>query len=303
MWAMGERTIRLGTLTLNVAEWGRSGPPLVLLHGGSASWRSWAAVAPLLARDWHALAPDLRGHGSSGWGSGYNLLDYADDIVRLVDRELGQPAVLVGHSMGGQVAVAVAARRPDLARAVILGDAPLEIETLRRHIAANRPMNEAWRELAASGESQEGIATRLADVPVAAADATRVSRTADIVPEGAPWYSDMAANIARLDPATLDAVIEFEAMHAGLEEWLPLVRCPVLLVQADPAAGGLVSDREVAHWKSAVSGLRHVQLHGVGHGLFLETPSAFLEAIQPFLRELRRAAGTSHPRPTRTGGP
>jgi pimeloyl-ACP methyl ester carboxylesterase len=301
MSRMGERTISLGTLNLNVAEWGRVGRPLILLHGGSASWRSWAAVAPVLARDWHVLAPDLRGHGMSGWGPGYTLMDYADDIVQLVDRELSQPAVLVGHSMGGQVAVAFAARRPDVARGVVVGDAPLELEPLRRHMAANRPMNEAWRELAASGESQEIIATRLPDVPVPTADGRGVGRIADVVPEGSSWYAEMAGNIARLDPATLDAVIEFEGMHAGLEGWLQLVRCPVLLVQGDPAAGGLVHDDEVDRWRSAVAGVRHVQLHGVGHGLSIEAPSAFLDAIQPFLRELHRAAGASRPSPVGPG--
>ena len=286
---MGERRIDLGTLTLNVAEWGGAGPPLVLLHGGSASWRSWAAAAPPLARDWHVIAPDLRGHGLSGRGSGYTLPDYADDIVRLVDQELGQPAVLVGHSLGGHVAVASAACRPDVARALVVGDAPLELETLRRHVVGQRAMNEVWRDLAASGQSEDAIASRLADVPFASADPT-VGRIADIVPEGASWYSEMAANLARLDPATLEAVIEFEAMHFGLEGWLPLVRCPVLLVQADPAAGGRVRDDEVEHWKSAIPSLGHVQIRGVGHGLFLEAPLAFIDAIQPFLQDVRRSA-------------
>jgi pimeloyl-ACP methyl ester carboxylesterase len=287
---MRERTISLGMLNLNVAEWGVAGPPLILLHGGSASWRSWAAVAPVLARDWQVIAPDLRGHGSSERGPRYRLPDYADDIAQLADRDLGHPAVLVGHSLGGQVALAVAARRPDVARGVVLAEAPLELEPLRRRIAANRPMNEAWRELAASGESQEIIAARLPDVPVLLADGAGVGRIADVVPEGSSWYAEMAGNLARLDPATLDAVIEFEAMHAGLEGWLPRVQCPVLVIRGDPTSGGLVRDDEVEHWMSAVAGLRHVQLEGVGHGLFLEAPLAFVDAIQPFLRELRRAA-------------
>jgi hypothetical protein len=68
------------------------------------------------------------------------------------------------------------------------------------------------------------------------------------------------------------------------------------LVQGDPAAGGLLHDDEVARWKFKVPGLRHVQLHGVGHGLSLESPMAFLDAIQPFLREVCRAGGVSRPR-------
>jgi pimeloyl-ACP methyl ester carboxylesterase len=298
---MNDRTISLDTLSLNITEWGRVGPPLILLHGGSASSRSWAAVAPVLARDWHVLAPDLRGHGLSGWGPRYHLEDYADDIVQLIDRELDQPAVLVGHSLGGQVAVAIAARRPDVARALVVGDAPLELESLRRHVAANRPMNKAWRDLAALGESQASIASRLPDVPVARPDGAGVGRIAEVVPEDAPWYMDMAANISRLDPATLDAVIEFERMHAGLDEWLPLVRCPVLLVQGDPAAGGLVRDDEVERWRSAVAGIRHAQLHGIGHGLFLEEPLAFLDAIQPFLRGVHRTTGADRQRPVGPG--
>ena len=71
-----------------------------------------------MALRWHVYAPDLRGHGASSWTPGrYRLWDYAADMVSLLERVIGEPAVIVGHSLGGEVAIIVASERPDLVRA------------------------------------------------------------------------------------------------------------------------------------------------------------------------------------------
>jgi len=219
---LDEQLINVGGLALNVAQGPLTGPPLLLLHGGSADWRVWSVVAEALTTEWHIVAPDLRGHGLSGRGPRYRIADYADDVAALIARSLGEPAVIAGHSLGGQVAAAVAADRPDLVRGIVLGDAPFDVAALRRHVSANRARNEAWRVLAASRATRSELAGRLPDVPTSLPGGES-GRIRDVVAAGSPWYESMATSLARLDPAMLDAVIEFEEMHRGLDELLPRV--------------------------------------------------------------------------------
>lgn len=289
---LDEQLIDVGGLMLNVALGPSTGPPLLLLHGGCANWRVWSAVAEALSTDWQVTAPDLRGHGRSGRGSRYRIADYADDIAALIALTLAQPGVIVGHSLGGLVAIAVAAGRPELVRAIVLGDAPLDLAFLRRHIGANRARNDAWRALAASGATLSELIARLPDVPTPLPGG-EIGRIRDVVPEGSAWYEEMATSLARLDPAMLDAVIEFEDMHQGLDELMPRVSCPVLFVQGDPAVGGLLADGEVERWFTSSRGDLRSMLAGVGHGLFMEAPDRFIEAIQPFLRAFRAAGGAA----------
>jgi len=98
-----------------------SGPALVLLHGLPFQRGLWAPQLQTLARKWRVIAPDLRGFGESGLPAGEATIDaYADDIIALVDHWKTGPVVLAGHSMGGYVALALARRRPDLLRGLVM---------------------------------------------------------------------------------------------------------------------------------------------------------------------------------------
>ena len=99
-----------GAVQLHFVEVPASGPPLVLLHGGSARWQTWEPVLRDLATRWHVYAVDLRGHGHSSWAASYRLQDYATDIVALLHHRIMEPAILCGHSLGGMVAVMAAAQ-------------------------------------------------------------------------------------------------------------------------------------------------------------------------------------------------
>jgi pimeloyl-ACP methyl ester carboxylesterase len=104
-----EYSFNAGPVTLNYAEGPDTGPPLVLLHGGSARWQAFASIIPELATRWHLYGPDLRGHGHSGRAAadGYRLQDYSADIVAFLRERVAEPAFLVGHSLGGMVALLV----------------------------------------------------------------------------------------------------------------------------------------------------------------------------------------------------
>jgi len=263
---LGERTLETGTVSINYAIAG-SGPSLLLLHGGSARWQHLEHLVRAFANERQVIAPDLRGHGRSGRVPGhYRLIDYADDIVALLEH-LGAASVF-GHSLGGQVAVVAAARRPDLFRALAVGDTPLSVRTLPLALKPDRAMLLAWRELAASGHSRDEIATALRDQRVNFEG--RSGRAEDVMRKDSPWFEFMAGCLHDLDPTMLDAVIEFDEMYAGYEadRLVPAIDCPLLLIQADPRHGGALGDADVALVRALRPDVVVARIPEAGHSVY-----------------------------------
>ncbi|NUR06347.1 MAG: alpha/beta hydrolase [Nocardioidaceae bacterium] len=110
--------------TLRVASWSGSGDPVLAIHGITSSSRSWPFLAGAL--DNPVVAPDLRGRGRSHRLPGpVGMAQHADDCAAVIEATGREPVVVVGHSMGGFVATVLAARRPDLVRALVLVDGGL----------------------------------------------------------------------------------------------------------------------------------------------------------------------------------
>ena len=102
-----------------------SGDPVVLVHGSWSDHTIWDLVAPDLARSFTVIACDRRGYGASPSGRPATLRDQEDDLARLIERLDRGPVHLAGTSFGGSIALGVAARRPDLVRAVVAHEPPL----------------------------------------------------------------------------------------------------------------------------------------------------------------------------------
>ena len=94
-----------------------SDPSVVALHGLTGHGQRWENLAAHLP-DFEVVAPDLRGHGRSPWTPPWHLEDVAADVAELMT----EPAIVVGHSFGGAVALHLAHARPDLVKALILLD-------------------------------------------------------------------------------------------------------------------------------------------------------------------------------------
>jgi pimeloyl-ACP methyl ester carboxylesterase len=95
-------------LRLHYVDWGNpEAPPVVLVHGGQDHCRNWDWVAQDLRRDYHVIAPDLRGHGDSQHSpSGdYALATYVYDLAQLIHQQRLAPVRIIAHSLGGNVAL------------------------------------------------------------------------------------------------------------------------------------------------------------------------------------------------------
>lgn len=116
---------------LRVARWGRAEPVVVAVHGVTANHRCWSPLAGALDGHGTLAAPDLRGRGASASITGpFGVDAHADDLVAVLDHIGASTATVVGHSMGGFVAVSCAARYPERIKRVVLvdGGLPLGVE-------------------------------------------------------------------------------------------------------------------------------------------------------------------------------
>jgi len=122
----GGKIVKASGGELEVVESGpKRGEPIVLIHCFTCAINYWSKMIPLLSRQHRVIAVDLLGHGGSEKpGSGYSVPDQADVVAEVLG-ELGvRDAEVVGHSLGGAVAVALAAQSPDLVNRVFIVDTP-----------------------------------------------------------------------------------------------------------------------------------------------------------------------------------
>jgi pimeloyl-ACP methyl ester carboxylesterase len=127
------------------------GEPLLLIHGGTATSRSWASHLPAFTEHFRVFAPDSRGHGRTDNPTGelgYHLM--ADDVAALI-KALGlQRPLVLGYSDGGQIALELGMRYPGMAGALVLGGTQFRF---------SEAYLEAVRELLSIADGEEGVDT------------------------------------------------------------------------------------------------------------------------------------------------
>ncbi len=103
-------------LRLHYVDWGNAGaPPMLMVHGGRDHCRNWDWLAQDLRRDYHIIAPDLRGHGDSQWmlGGTYAISEFVYDIAQLLFQTKLTPVTIVSHSLGGMISLRYAGVYPE----------------------------------------------------------------------------------------------------------------------------------------------------------------------------------------------
>jgi pimeloyl-ACP methyl ester carboxylesterase len=204
-------------------------------------------------------------------------------------QQVSEPAAIFGHSLGGMVALLVAAQCPECVRAVVVGDSPLTAETWLKVLNDSRDGLIFWRDLAGGAYSVEEIAEALKDSPWRVPDHDQSVRMRDVFDEDDSIFEWLAHNLYQNDPDMLTMLIdEPEIVAAGYDMAvvLPSIRCPVLLLQADQRAGSAMTDAEVKQALPLLAQPTHVWLEGVGHALHLEHKEQVLRAINDFFGSL-----------------
>jgi len=274
-----EKTFNAKASNLNYLEWGPSlADPLVLLHGGAWSWQEYLSLIPSLAKKWHIYALDFRGNGRSGWvRDTYRLQDFVEDNAQFLG-QLKAPAVLAGHSLGGVVALMLAARSADKVKALILEDPPIIRENYRKMIESSRDMFSVWLELKRRAQSEDALGLLLAQQYQGFPGVT------------SSWLLFFARCLWQLDSTFFNAMLrdfdDFASDYDG-QQLLAKISCPALCLRGEPRLGAVMTDEEISWVERACVNVRCVQIPGVGHLLHLENQGQVpaLTAIQAFLAE------------------
>jgi pimeloyl-ACP methyl ester carboxylesterase len=273
-----ERRFDLGGLPLNYAEGSPSGPPIVFLHGASGHWQNLLPLLEPLAVSWHVYAPDLRGHGGSfHQPGGYRFDDFVADIESFLDDVVGETVVLFGYSLGGYIALSIAAQSPARVRTLVIADTPLYAEL---HPQAG-PFNRAVADVVAQGQTVSAIERALADITLGEQDGATV-RLGEIM--DAALLHEWSMELVHVDPDVLRMWADGRMLSGyDAERLLGRVQCPTLLIQADPSRGGNMTERDVQRATAKIRDVTHVRLNGLSHSLHQENAEAVLEALTNYL--------------------
>jgi pimeloyl-ACP methyl ester carboxylesterase len=230
---------------------------LVLLHGLGATGDVWNAWRPLLARRWPGrwLAPDLPGHGGSPPLSGYTFGGLADAVAGLVDS--GSPAVVLGHSLGGAVGLALAGGGHAARVRAVIG---LGIKVVWADEELQRAQAVARRPLAWYGSRDEAAARYL-----------RVSGLAGLLPADDPAVD---AGLREQDGQWRLAMDQGAFAVGAPDMGELLARCLVPVTLARGENDPMNTDQQLAGL-----GVPTVALPGLGHNAHVESPQAAMTLL------------------------
>jgi pimeloyl-ACP methyl ester carboxylesterase len=272
--------VQAGALRLRCLVWGRDGDPTAMLvhgNGGHAHW--WTPLVPALVPGWRLVVPDLRGHGESDWPEvpAYRLDDFVGDLEAIHYALAPGPVVLVGHSMGGRIALGFAARRTERLRGLALLDSRLG--------DVDPALAVRWRGRIAGGRDGRGYPTRAAalaafrfvpDEPGVAPD-TRALLAHHAIRERAP--GDWTFRFDR-------AVLSLDGDRAGdLSPLLARVECPVLLAAGERS---WVLDAAERRRLTAAQPAVAIEVFPGGHHFLVAHPVEVGAALRRFLDGLVR---------------
>jgi pimeloyl-ACP methyl ester carboxylesterase len=279
---VGGMEIVSGEQSLNVqAEGAVDGPPVLLLHGITSSIHTWDWLMPHLVDRYRVVRLDFRGHGeSSRTSQDYNLAQYLADALAAC-QSIGEPCMVVGHSLGGITAAALAQAHPDLVRAVILEDPPLGLNGDLEGNAlldAFKLMRVSIPQLQATAIPVDVLAGVLGAAPSASGPAF-----SDLLhPDG---LTSMAVGMLHVDASVLDPVLE-GTMQPVFVPTEPIV-VPTLLITADPASPDAAARPPFVQQLASTSPNVEVRvMAGAGHMIHdeLTQREAFLALLLEFLQ-------------------
>lgn len=269
-----EKILSMNSTSINYAEGPSNDIPLVLIHGFSGCWNRLLPMMPLLSLRYHIFAPDLRGHGKSSWFPGaYSIRDDVDDVTHLLHECVGAPTVILGHSHGGSVALLTAALVPDAVQAVVVIDPPLgfliEGNTIAEGVTA---FFRNLRDVLTGDYSDEERGIALSEILPAADPLTVRSRLQDL---------------KRFDPERLTWAID-RRVAAGLQldDFLPLISCPVLLIQCNPSLGGILDNQTTAAVTALLPDCVHHFRPESGHDINMDNLAEFAQMVTYFIESL-----------------
>jgi len=272
------KTIYVNGINIKYWDWGGGGPPMVMLHPSSGYGRIWDHTACLLHPDFRIIAPDQRGHGDTVKPEcGYSGEDFTADLRGLVQALGLGKIIIVGHSLGGRVAMIYGGLYPDEVSHIVLVGGPHYISLFE--VAGER-------ERRAAPTVQVGTPTKFASADEAQAYLRRAR----------PTWTDEAVRHAVIHNMNHhpDGSVEFKydpekvALGLGhipdnLTKYVRCITCPVIFARGPNSPQlPLERAREAA---SLFANCRIVDVEGSEYWIECENPAALARVIQEFVQK------------------
>lgn len=274
---------------VNVVEYGGSGLPIVLVHGLGGSLVNWHAVGEPLTRYGRVVALDLVGFGwTPPEGRSSSIPANRDLVVRFVEEVVGEPAVLVGNSMGGFVSLLAAGERPDLVSGLVLVDPALPRPRMLPadpKVAAmfsvylvpglaERVMRWRYRRLRPEGVVRETLRLCTVDLSRIPDDVYRIHEEVARARAEMPWAQGAFLEAAR-------SLLPLLTRSGKVRETIARIDAPALVVHGEedrivPVEAARQVAEQRPDWELSV-------LTGIGHVPQLEAPDRFVAVVGDWL--------------------
>lgn len=225
--------VRLHYLVDDFTDPWREPETVLLLHGNAESGLAWYAWVPLLARSFRVIRPDMRGYGASTpmpRDFPWTLDVIIDDYARLMDSLGVQRFHLVGAKIGGIIARAFAARRPERVATLTVVGSPPPLRQGAEHVPA---LTEEFETRGVEHWARRTMAGRLGERFPA---------------EGVEWWIRFMGRTPVSTIVGFNAAINYSDIRADL----PKIGCPTLVITTD--GSGLASVEETRAWQQAIAG-------------------------------------------------
>jgi len=251
-------------------------PPVILVHGGGQTKRAWRGGAAVIASaGFRAISIDQRGHGESDWSpcAEYSPQDCASDLCEIMV-QLDRPAILVGASRGGHLALlAAASYNGHAARALVMVDIAPRFDQ-----SGAKQIREFMRSSAPGFDTVEEAADLLAGYMnrPKGKDPDRLRRIMRRGDDGRLYW--------HWDPRFADTLTETERFNEIYDEAARAIKCPALLVRG--AQSEIIKDEHVTHFESLVPHAEIVSVPNAGHMVSGDENDAFNDAIVRFISRL-----------------
>jgi pimeloyl-ACP methyl ester carboxylesterase len=268
-WTEGD--IDLGDGVIHYARAGvRGGPTLVLAHGFSDQGTCWIPTADALSTQYDIVMPDARGHGRSSRVVKGGTYDLVDDLIRVLAALNLQWPIVFGHSMGAMQASQLAARRPDLVRALVLIDPPwfdLRDDSSVTARLDSADARWAWVKEIPSLTLEQHIAVTCSQHP---------NWPVAIVERWCEGKTLLDQNV--MDTTLMPA--------SNLPSIVNGIRCPTLMFTAEPEQGGIVTPELAAAIEQMNPCFTTVRIRNTGHHLNFSHHDEYMHAVLAFLATL-----------------
>ena len=265
-----EQKFNADGVEINFIQASATGQPLVLLHGTASEWQSFSPLIPVFAEKFKVFVLDLRGHGRSSWVSEkYRLFDYAQDIKCFIEKHIGQPCILYGHSLGAQIAIAVTSLAPTYVKALVLGEIPFYYHNMTmKDTMWYEPFMEL-HQVISSFHSAKEIDNYMAEQYPKMDEQRRKNR---------------AETLSHVDPDAVAAILEDHHVEGyDTDALLRQITCRVLLIQGNPELGAALKDEDMAYMAERIQKCEIVHMQDIGHGL--PTGESLLD-VQKFMESV-----------------